>query len=115
MKEQRRRTTADGSANSCAFVARRWSVVCRANAVIPATSGKIHHQDAKTPREDSQGGRGGQGEKIHHKGTKDTKEEMLRKKLLGIKPAVVCVVRGHKGKILTTEITEVTKGTEGKG
>ncbi len=35
---------------------------------------------------------------------------MLRKKLLGIKPAVVRVVRGHKGKILTTEITENTEG-----
>jgi hypothetical protein len=36
--------------------------------------GRIHHEGAKTPREDSQGGQGGQGEKIlATKDTKDTK------------------------------------------
>jgi hypothetical protein len=29
-----------------------------------------------------------------------------------IEPAVVCVMRGHKGKILTTEITEDAEGEE---
>jgi hypothetical protein len=47
MKEQRRRTTADGSANSCAVVVRRWSVVCRASAVIPATSGRPESDGAR--------------------------------------------------------------------
>jgi hypothetical protein len=36
----------------------------RAVAVIPATSGRIYHQGARRPREDSQGGRGGKGGKI---------------------------------------------------
>jgi hypothetical protein len=31
----------------------------RPPGVIPAASGRIYHQGAKTPREDSQGGRGG--------------------------------------------------------
>jgi hypothetical protein len=35
MKEQRRRTTADGSANSCAVVVRRWSVVERRKKQSP--------------------------------------------------------------------------------
>jgi hypothetical protein len=39
---------------------RRWSVVCRVNGVIPATSGSIYHQGSKAPREEPQGGQGGQ-------------------------------------------------------
>jgi hypothetical protein len=39
-EEDVRRTTVDGRANPCAVVVRRWSVVGRANAVIPATSGR---------------------------------------------------------------------------
>jgi hypothetical protein len=47
MKEQRRRTTADGSANSCAVVVGRRSVVYRASAVIPATSGRPESDGAR--------------------------------------------------------------------
>jgi hypothetical protein len=86
--------------------------------------GKIHHQATKTPREDSQGGRGGQGENIHHKGPKDTKGKRCkpqaprtrRKEGYGLwiihpcfRPSVVRVMRGHGGKILTTENTEDTE------
>jgi hypothetical protein len=63
------RRTDDGRANPRAVVVRRWSVVGCANAVIPATSGRPESDGAgrfttKTPREDSQGGKGGKGEKI---------------------------------------------------
>jgi hypothetical protein len=86
--------------------------------------GKIYHQATKTPREDSQGGRGGQGENIHHKGTKDTKGKRCkpqaprtrRKEGYGLwiihpcfRPPIVRVVPGHGEKILTTENTEDTE------
>jgi hypothetical protein len=94
--------------------------------------GKIHHQDAKTPREESQGGRGGnggKGEKIltteaqRHGGSYEGKrckaeaQRPRRKERCGLwiirpcfRPSVGRVMPGHGGKILTTEITEGTEG-----
>jgi hypothetical protein len=129
MKEQRRRTTADGrrmtadgSAHPCAVVVRRWSVVGCANAVILATSGrpesdgaerfttKAPRHQGKTHREDGEV----REERFHHKGTKDTKAKRCkpqaartrRKEGYGLwiirpcfRPSVVCVLRGHGGKI----------------
>ena len=46
-----------------------------------------------------------------HEG-RNAKKEVARR---WIGSSVVRVVRGHKGKILTAEITEDTEGTEGKG
>jgi hypothetical protein len=56
MKEQRRRTTADGSANTCAFVVRRWpkkTLTTKAQR----HKGKTH-REAREVRE----------ERFHHRG-----------------------------------------------
>jgi hypothetical protein len=82
MKEQRRRTTADVSANPCAVVVRRWSVVGRANAVIPATSGRPESDGAgrfttKAPRDQEKTHREVREvreKRFHHKGAKARRE-----------------------------------------
>jgi hypothetical protein len=101
----------------------------RSSPVVGRKKKNTHHKGTKTPREESQGGQGDQGEKIltteDTEGTKGKRcklpaQRSRRKEGCGLwiirpcfRPPIVRMVPGHRGKILTTEITEVTKGTEG--
>jgi hypothetical protein len=99
MKEQRRRTTVDGRANTCAVVVRRWSVVCRANVVIPATSGRPESDGAG--KISPQRHKGHKGEKMQARREHGGKEWLW----LEILPSLLQALRSSRG-ARATEVAE---------